>query len=127
MSTVFSEPINLGDLVKFEEDTQGYSRDTVIVEDDQVLAMGTVVGRITSSKQVTALAPSVSDGSQNACGILLQAIDTTPPGKHEAVMLARESVVSDSYVIWPAGISAGDKATATAQLKALGILIRQGA
>lgn len=127
MSTVFAEPINLGDLVKYEESTQAYSRDVVTVAPSQVLPLGTVVGMITSSKLIKALAPAATDGSQNACGILLHPVDTTQPGKHEALILARESVVSEAYVAWPAGISVNDKDTATSQLKTLGILIRQGA
>jgi hypothetical protein len=126
MSTVFSEPINLGDLVKYEEDNLFYSRDSVTVAPNQVLALGTVVG-MTDSQRVTALAPAATDGSQNAYGILLHAVDTTTPGKTEALVLARECVVSDAYVVWPVGISANDKATAIQQLKVPGILIRQGA
>ena len=127
MSTVFSEPINLGDLVKFEEVTQQYSRDVVTMAPNQVLPLGAVVAMISSSKQITALTPAATDGSQIACGILLQAIDTTQPGKHEALILARESVVSDAYVVWPAGISESNKDLAASHLKTLGILIRQGA
>jgi hypothetical protein len=126
MSTVFSEPINLGDLVKYEEDNLFYSRDTVTVAPNQVLALGTVVG-MTDTQRVTALAPAATNGSQNAYGILLHSVDTTVPGNAEALILARECVVSDAYVVWPSGISANDKATAIQQLKVPGILIRQGA
>lgn len=127
MSTVFSEPINLGDLVKFEEVMQAYSRDTVIVAPALTLPIGTVVGFMTDVEQVRALTLAVTDGSQNAFGILLHDIDTTQAGKHEAVILARHAVVSSDYVVWPTGITAEDKAAAIAQLKTLGILIRQGA
>ena len=127
MSTVFQEPINLSDLVKFEEVTQSYSRDQVTVAPSLVLPLGTVVGMITSSTLIKVLNTAATDGSQNAYGILLHDVDTTLPGKHEALILARHSVVSKDYVVWPVGISAGDKAAATAQLKTLGILIRQGA
>ena len=127
MSTVFSEPINLGDLVKYEEPTQAYSRDIVLMAPNQVLAMGTVVATVSATKMMTALAPAATDGSQNACGILLYGVDTTQPGSHEAIVLSRESVVSAAYVVWPAGITTNEKELATAQLKALGILIRQGA
>ena len=127
MSTVFSEPINLGDLVKYEEPTQAYSRDIVMMAPNQVLALGTVVAMVSATKMMTALAPTATDGSQNACGILLHDVDTTSPGSDEAIVLSRESVVSGAYVVWPAGITTQEKELATAQLKALGILIRQGA
>lgn len=127
MSTVFAEPINLGDLLKYFENTQGYSIDTVTVAPNLTLPMGTVVGFMTDVQQVRALTPAVSDGSQNACGILMYDVDTTQAGKHETVIVARHAVVSSDYVVWPSGISAEAKATAIAQLKALGILIREGA
>jgi hypothetical protein len=127
MSTVFTEPINLADLLKYEEVSQGYSRDIVTAAPNLTLPLGTVVGMITSSTLIKALNTAATDGSQNAYGILLHDVDTTQTGKHEALILARHSVVSKDYVVWPVGISAGDKATATAQLKTLGILIRQGA
>lgn len=127
MSTVFIEPTNLGDLVKYEEDCLLYSRDQVIVAPGQVLKLGTVLGRVTATQQVKAFDPAATDGSEAPCGLLLNVVDTTLPGKNSAVMLARESVVSDAYVMWPVGISAGDKAAAIQHLKSIGILIRQGA
>lgn len=127
MSTVFLEPSHLGDLVKYEEATQSYSRDLVTLASNQVLPLGAVVAMITSSQRITALAPAATDGSQNACGILLQAVDSTLPGTHQALMLARLSVVAAPHVVWPAGIASTDQDLATAQLKTLGILIRQGA
>jgi hypothetical protein len=127
MSTVFNEPINLGDLVKYEEVTQAYSRDTVTAATNLTLALGTVVGFMNDVKQIRALTTGATDGSQNACGILLNAIDTHVAGNHDTVILARHAVVSSDYLVWPAGITAEDKAAAIAQLKTLGILVRQGA
>ena len=127
MSSVFSEPTNLGDLVKYENNDLFYSRDTVTMAPNQVLPLGAVVGMITATQRVTALALAASDGSQIPCGILLHAVDTTLSGKTDALILARQSVVSDRCVVWPAGISASDKTTAISHLEIAGILIRQGA
>jgi hypothetical protein len=127
MSTVFTEPINLADLVKYEEASQGYSRDIVTAAPNLTLALGTVVGFMNDIKQIRALTVGVTDGSQNACGVLIHAIDTRAAGNHDTVILARHAVGSPNYLVWPIGITAEDKATAIAQLKTLGILIRQGA
>jgi hypothetical protein len=91
-----------------------------------VLKLGTVLGRITASQQVKAFDPAATDGSETPCGILLHDVDTLLPGKGIALMLAREAIVSDAYVLWAAGVSTGDKTAATQHLKALTILIRQG-
>jgi hypothetical protein len=127
MSTVFTEPINLGDLVKYEEVSQAYSRDTVAAAPSLTLALGTVVGLANDVQKIRQLTPGATDGSQNACGILLAALNTPATGTHQTAILARHAVVSDDYVVWPVGISPENKFAAIAQLKALGILIRQGA
>jgi hypothetical protein len=127
MSTVFTELINLGDLVKYEEVSQGYSRDTVTAAPNLTMVLGTVVGFMSDVQQIRQLTLAASDGSQKACGILLNAIDTHAAGNHDTVILARHAVVSSDYLVWPAGITAEEKATAIAQLKTLGILVRQGA
>ncbi len=127
MSAVFTESINLGDLVKYEEVSQGYSRDTVAVAPNLTLVLGTVVGLMSEFQQIRQLTLGTSDGSQKACGILINAIDTHATGNHDSVILARHAVVSSDYLVWPVGITAEDKATAIVQLKALGILVRQGA
>ena len=122
---VQAEPNYLGDWLKFEEDNH-YSRDEVIVASGQNLAAGTVVGVITASGKVTQLAPGASDGSQNAAGVLLNAVDATA-GDQPGVIVARHAICSDKGLIWPASITGPQKATAISQLKALGVLVREGA
>jgi hypothetical protein len=39
----------------------------------------------------------------------------------------RNAIVSDNGITWPAGATTDQKNAAIAQLKALGILVRQGA
>jgi len=115
----------LGDWLKFEEDNL-YSRDQVTVASGQNLKTGTVVGIITASGKVTQLAPSASDGSQNAAGVLVGDVDASAadtPG----VIIARHAICSDKGLVWPSGITGAQKNTALGQLKALGILVREGA
>ena len=122
---VQTEANSLGDWLKFEEDNV-YSRDAVTVASGQNLATGTVVGVITTSGKVTQLEPAASDGSENAAGVLLNAVDATAADQ-PGVIIARHAICSDKGLLWPGSITAPQKAAAISQLKALGILVREGA
>lgn len=115
----------LGDWLKFEEDNL-FSRDEVTVISGQNLVTGTVVGIITATGKVTQLAPGASDGSQNAAGVLLNAVDASAADK-PGVIVARHAICADKGLVWPGGITGPQKNTAVGQLKALGILVREGA
>lgn len=75
------------------------------------------------SLKYTILAPAAVDGSQNAVGILLLDTDATSADKL-GVAVVRKAIVKSGGLTWPGGITTPQKATATAQLKAAGILIR---
>jgi len=122
---VQNESNYLGDWLKFEEDNL-YSRDEVTVASGQNLATGTVVGIITTSGKVTQLAPAANDGSENAAGVLLNAVDASA-GDQPGVIIARHAICSDEGLTWPGSITAPQKAAALSQLKTLGILVREGA
>ncbi len=67
------------------------------------------------------------DGAQNAFGIILHPTDATLADT-EGVCLVREGIVADSMLVWPAGITAAQKAAAIAQLRSpLGIIIKEEA
>jgi hypothetical protein len=122
---VQSESNYLGDWLKFEEDNL-YSRDEVTVASGQNLATGAVIGIITASGKVTQLAPGASDGSQNAAGVLLRAVDASAADKPGAI-IARHAICSDKGLIWPGSITGPQKTAAISQLRSLGILVREGA
>jgi len=122
---VKTEPNYLGDWLKFEEDNL-YSREPVTVASGQNLKTGTVVGIVTATGKVRQLAPSANDGSQNAAGVLVGDVDATT-GDKPGVIIARHAICSDKGLVWPTGITGPQKNTALAQLKALGILVREGA
>lgn len=71
---VLQEPMNLGDLLKYEAPNL-YSRERVIVAAGQTLALGTVLGLVTATGKVKQLDPSATDGSQYAAGVLMQDAD----------------------------------------------------
>ena len=122
-----NEPLNLGDLIKYEEDSLNYSRDQVTVESGQNLELGAVVGRVTATGKVKRFDPNATDGADLPAGILLGACNATLIERDDALLLARHAVVATHAVVWPTGITAEQKAAATAALEARGILIRQSA
>lgn len=122
---VMTESNYLGDWLKFEEDNL-YSRDQVTVASGQNLKSGTVVGILTASGKVTQLNPAGTDGSEVAAGVLLGDVDASA-GDRPGVIIARHALCSDKGLVWPAGITGAQKNTALGQLKALGILVREGA
>jgi len=122
---VITEGMNLGDLLKYEAPNL-YSRDQATVLAGQNLALGAVVGIVAATGKVKALDPAATDGSQTAAGILLEPVDATAGDRDDGILLARHAIVADSALVWPAGITNAEKATAIAELKAIGILVRKG-
>jgi hypothetical protein len=112
-----------GQFLKYEEE-QGYSRDDVIVASGQNIAVGQVVGRITASGKIAAFDPAASDGTQNAVGVSLSAVDATA-GDKPGVIVARQAIVVDrDNLVWGGSPTNAQKDAAVAQLKAQGILAR---
>lgn len=122
-----NEPLNLGDLLKYEEDCLRYSRDLVTVAAGENLELGAVVGRVTATGKLKRLDPAATDGTQTPVGILLGAVDATLADVDDAQMLARHGIVASAAVVWPTGITSEQKAAAVTALAVLGILIRQSA
>lgn len=125
--TALDEPINLGDLLKYEEDCLNYSRDPVTVAVGQNLELGAVVGRVAATGKVKRLEPAATDGTETPAGILLGAVDASLIERDDGLLLARHGIVASHAVVWPVGISAEQKAAAIAALETRGILIRQSA
>ena len=120
------EPLNLGDLLKFEEGLH-YSREQVTVASGQNLELGAVVGRVTATGKLKRLDPAATDGTEDVAGILLSAVDATLVERDDALLLVRHAIVASHAVVWPAAITPEQKAAATAALETRGILIRQSA
>ncbi|KOF55478.1 hypothetical protein AD428_00510 [Achromobacter sp. DMS1] len=125
MPTVFTESMNLGDLLKYEAPNL-YSRDRVTVAAGQTLPLGAVVGMVTATGKVKRIDPSATDGSQVAAGVLMQAVDAALAERPDGLMVTRHAIVSDHALSWPTGITTAEQQAAIAQLKALGVLVRQG-
>ena len=125
--TAISESPNLGDLLKYEEDSLNYSREAATVAAGQSLRLGSVVARETLTGKLKALDPAATDGTEVPVGILLGDVDASLIDVDGTLLLNRHAVVASSAVIWPEAISTSQKATATASLAVIGILIRQSA
>lgn len=125
MPTVFTESMNLGDLLKYEAPNL-YSRDRVTVAAGQTLPLGAVVGMVTATGKVKRIDPSATDGSQVAAGVLMQAVDAALAERPDGLMVTRHAIVSDHALSWPTDITTAEQQAAIAQLKALGVLVRQG-
>ena len=125
MPTVFTEAMNLGDLLKFEAPNL-YSRDRVTVAAGQTLPLGAVAGVVTATGKVKQIDPSATDGSQYAAGVLMQKCDAHLADRDDGLMVARHAIVADHALQWPTGLTTAEQQAAVAQLKALGVLVRQG-
>ena len=118
-----TEGLNLGDLLKYEAPNL-YSRDRVTVAAGQNLGLGTVVGIETATGKVKVIDPAATDGSEVAVGVLATSVDASLIDREDGILIARHAVVADHALTWPAGLAPAAKATALAQLKAAGVLVR---
>src|SRR5512133_3016322 len=99
------------------------SRETITVLSGQNLEAAAVVGKITASGKYRALNPAASDGSQAGAGVLYDAVDASGTDT-EGVAIVRLAEVNAAELIWPAGITGGQKTTALGQLASLNIIAR---
>lgn len=121
-----TEPKNLGDLLKYEAPNL-YSRDRVTVASGQTLALGTVVGVVTATSKLKALDPAATDGTEIARGVIANDVDAALADRDDGLLIARHALVARNALVWPSGITAELKAAAEAQLKAIGVLVRDAA
>lgn len=68
----------------------------------------------------TQLDPSATTGAEIAAGVLLADADPSSADV-DALIMEGDSIMMPDYLIWPDGITAGEKATALENLKAVGI------
>jgi hypothetical protein len=85
------------------------SRESVTLLSGEDLDAGAVLGKVTASGKFKALDPAAIDGS---------AADT------EGVAIVRLAEVHGGELVWPDGITAGERTTALGELAALTIIAR---
>lgn len=83
----------------------------------------TILGKITASDKYTILAPTATDGSETAAGILYGHAKAAGADV-QAVAVVRMAEVKSAELVWPAGITAPQKTAALAELTTLHIIAR---
>lgn len=120
-----NEGKNVADLVKYEGEYH-YSRDLITVASGETLTLGAAVGKQTANGKYYELAPGAADGTEVCAGVLIEDVDAALadlPG----IIVGRHAILDLNSIVWPTGITGGQKTTAIAQLKAAGILLRTSA
>jgi hypothetical protein len=122
----WDEPVRVTDVIKMEHPT--YSRDLVTIASGAgVLEIGTVLGKVTASGKYDAHADGASDGTETAVAVLVERVDATSADQ-PAVVVARFAEVSRLGLRWDASVNTeGKKDAAIAELRAVGIITREGA
>jgi hypothetical protein len=87
-------------------------------------AFSIIVGIEQSDYQVLAFAPAGTDGSQRPAGIIWDNITTDGSNLGACVLISRDAEVRGVDIVWPAGITAIQKADAIRQLEKLRIILR---
>lgn len=82
-----------------------------------------VLGKVTASSKYVPFDQDASDGSEAAAGIAFAAVDASSADA-DGVAFVRDCEHNADIVIWPSDATAGEIATATAELAALGIILR---
>ena len=102
-----------------------YTRETVTIASGAgKIAPGTVMGKITTGGKYTGLAPTASNGSQNAAGLLWGAADATDADTPGVALIRGPAIVNRHELVWPEGATEAQITTATTALAALGIILR---
>jgi hypothetical protein len=125
--SVFTSPIQSADWLKAEAGAS-YSRDTVTIASGAgKLVSGTVLAEVTATGKYVPAAATGADGSETAVAILFAPVDAASADQ-KAVVIARQAIVSHLGLTFGSTITdATKRAAANGQLKAVGILVREGA
>lgn len=123
VSAVKPEPGRLSDWLLYEEDEIGrFSRDNVVVAQNQTLKRGSVVGYNDAGTQVVEYDDAAPDGAV-AAGILVADVTTGAGQTAAAAIVARQARINPNALVWKTGLSAPAKANALADLAAKGIVL----
>jgi hypothetical protein len=122
--TMLTEGKHAGGFLVWEV-LRDYTRDTVTIASGAgKLEPGAVLGKITTGGKFTALAPAATNGSQNAAGILWDAVDASTADAAAVVVLRGPAIVNRHELIWPDGATEAQITAATTALATIGIILR---
>lgn len=118
-SQTFTQPKTLAAVLLLEV-KPGWTKQKVLLKAGAAYALGTVLA-IDANKKFVHLDPA-DDGSEKvAVAVLGEAVDATD-GDATGVAIKRGAVVDLTELVWPAGITAPQKAAALDQLEVVGIV-----
>ena len=122
--TILTEGKHAGGFLVWEV-LRDYTRETVTIASGAgKLEPGTVLGKITTGGKYTGLAPTASNGSQNAAGILWGMTDATDVDTPGVAVIRGPAIVNRHEISFPEGATEAQITTATTALAALGIILR---
>ena len=122
--TMLTEGKHAGGFLVWEV-LRDYTRETVTIASGAgKLEPGTVLGKITTGGKFTALAPTATNGSQNAAGILWDKVDASAADAPGVIMLRGPAIVNRYEIVWPDGATEAQITAATSALATIGIILR---
>jgi hypothetical protein len=117
----FQQPKTIADILLVEV-KPGWTKQRVLLKAGFIYALGAVLA-VDANKKHVSLAPA-SEGTENtAVCVLGETINATAGDKY-GVAIKRGAVVDQGELIWPAGATDAQKATALAQLDERGIVAK---
>jgi hypothetical protein len=120
--TALTEGAHPGEFI-LSEANGNRSRENRTLVSGQNLGAGAVLGKITTGGKYTGYDNTASDGSETAAGILYASVDATA-GDLPCVVIVRDAEVIGDAIDFDAGQSGADQTAATADLLAIGIIVR---
>lgn len=117
-----NEGRHTGEFIGQQAMGDAYHNKPVTLLSGQDLSAGTVLGKVTASGKYKILDPASANGDQNAAAILYDNEDATAGDLTVVVVIRGPMTVNYNDLVWPAGITANQKAAAIVQLEALGIV-----
>ena len=125
---IFTEPTYISHLVKKEQWAEdGWCREkvTVNVAAETALTIGSVIAYNSSTSKYVPRDPAGANGTDVAVGVVIENI--TVPATTDTKVLALvdgDVIVAEEALVFDVAHTSGEKATAIAELKALGIKTR---
>lgn len=117
------QPNPPGAHIMWEAD-RSHCRDTVtLAKTSQTYASGTVLGFVIATRKHAHLDPAATDGRETAAAVLFGPVDATAADQ-PGVVSARSTMLRGADLVWPAGLTAEQRAAALADLATHHLVVR---
>ncbi|SNY94068.1 Bacteriophage lambda head decoration protein D [Cohaesibacter sp. ES.047] len=87
---------------------------------DTTLEAGAILGKITATNVLAQYDPAANDGTESVHGILFERLT----GTGVRTYIRRAAQVKAGLLVWKTGLSPAQITTGTAELEALGVIVR---